>query len=84
MNKPYLVNETNKPFKNLTIYVISMANLRPNHKAMNKINIIQVANLPFGSRICISGLENKIRSRANIPCNSKIGMTNLYQNTPKM
>ena len=40
MNKPYLVNEMNKPFKNLTIYVISMANLRPNHKAMNKMNII--------------------------------------------
>ena len=35
--------------------VISMANLRHNHKAMNKINIIQVANLH-----CWSGEQIKI------------------------
>ena len=61
-----------------------MANLRHNHKAMNKMNIIQVANLPFGSRICIAGLENKLSSRANIPWDSKIGMPNIYPNTPEI
>ena len=61
-----------------------MANLRHNHKAMNKMYIIQVTNLPFGSRICIAGLENKLSSRANIPWKSKIGMPNIYPNTPKI
>ena len=74
----------NKPFNYLTLYVISMANLRHNHKAKNKMYIIQVANLPFWSRICIAGLENKLSSRAKIPWDSKIGMPNIYPNTPKI
>ena len=74
----------NKPFNYLTIYVISVANLRHNLKAMNKMNIVQVANLPFGSRICIAGLENKLRSRANISWNIEIGMPNIYPNTPEI
>lgn len=61
-----------------------MANLRLNHKAMNKMNTIQVANLPFGSRICIGGLENKISAMVNILWNSEIGMPNLYPNTPEI
>jgi hypothetical protein len=74
----------NKPFNYLTKYVISMANLRHNHKAINKMYIIQVANLPFGSRICIAGLENKLSSRAKIPWDRKIGMPNIYPNTPEI
>ena len=74
----------NKPFNYLTIYVISVANLRHNLKAMNKMNIVQVANLPFGSRICIAGLENKLSSRANISWSIKIGMPYIYPNTSKI
>ena len=74
----------NKPFNYLTIYVISVANLRHNLKAMNKMNIVQVANLPFGSQICIAGLENKLSSRANISWNIKIGMPYIYPNTSKI
>ena len=44
----------------ITVYVISMANLRHNHEAMNKMNIIQVANLHLH---CWSGEQTKFQGK---------------------
>ena len=55
-----LIQFGHKFAQEITVYVISMANLRHNHEAMNKMNIIQVANLHLH---CWSGEQTKFQGK---------------------